>query len=210
MNRNGAWKWGGRLAGAALAAGIWICAARGATSVSNVGFSAYNIGGTNNPTLTLVRGVTYVFTVNASGHPFWIKKVQGTGTGNAFTNGVTGNGVTSGQLTFAVPTSAPNKLFYNCQFHSAMTGTINIVDAPTPPAARIVSLSVGAQVVMQSTGTNGWTPVPEYLCDAADTNWTAVASFTNTFANGTNTTTFDRPDPICGSSVFLRIRQQAN
>jgi hypothetical protein len=180
------------------------------TPVSNVGASAYNIQGTNNPTLTLVRGVTYLFSVNASGHPFWIKTARSTGTGSAYNSGVTGNGVSAGQLTFAVPTNAPNQLFYNCQFHTAMSGIINLADAPSPPVVRIVSLSVGSRVVIQSTGTNGWTPVPEYKCDLADPGWTALTSFTNAFANGTNTTTFDPPDPVCGPGVFLRIRQDPN
>ena len=38
--------------------------------------------------------------------------------------------------------------------------------------------------------------------------WSPVPSYTNTFANGTNTTVFERLDPICGPNVFLRISQQ--
>jgi hypothetical protein len=38
--------------------------------------------------------------------------------------------------------------------------------------------------------------------------WASVPGFTNTFANGTNVTTFDRLDPICGPNVFLRVSQQ--
>ena len=101
-------------------------------TVSPVGSSAYNISGTNNPTLTLTRGVTYTFNISASGHPFYIKTLQSTGTGNAFNTGVTGNGMTSGTLTFTVPDTAPNTLFYDCANHIAMTGTINIVSAPEP------------------------------------------------------------------------------
>ena len=52
----------------------------------------------------------------------------GTGTTNAFTDGITGNGMVSGALVFTVPTSAPSTLYYNCQFHSGMTGTITILD----------------------------------------------------------------------------------
>jgi hypothetical protein len=75
---------------------------------------------------------------------------------------------------------------------------------------RIVSLSVGSRVVIQSTETTDWTPVPEYTCDVAHPAWTAPTSFTNAFANGTNTTAFDSPDPVCGPGVFLRIRQDGN
>ena len=199
-----------RLTAFVLALGTLSSAAQTSNSVGNVGFSAYNINGTNNATLTLVRGVTYLFNVNASGHPFWIKSVSSTGTGNAYSNGVTGNGVQVGTLTFAVPTNAPATLFYNCQFHSAMKGTLNIIDPPSPPVVRIVSISVGKAVVVASTGVAGWSPVPEYCCELPPTNWTAVSTSTNVFANGTNTTSFDRLEPVYGPSVFIRIREQHN
>ena len=100
--------------------------------------SVYTIDGSSNPTLALLRGFTYTFTVNATGHPFWIKTSQTTGTGNAYSSGITNNGITSGVLTFSVPYNAPNTLYYICQYHSAMTGTITISDAgpegpPGPP-----------------------------------------------------------------------------
>ena len=185
-------------------------AAQTSNSVGAVGTSAYRINGTNNPTLTLMRGVTYLFNVNALGHPFWIKTASSVGTGNAYSAGVTSNGVQVGTLTFAVPTNAPNALFYNCQFHSAMKGTLNVVDPPSPPTVRIVSISVGSTVVVTSTGATGWSPVPEYCCALPPTNWTAVAAFTNVFATGTNTTSFDRLNAIGGSNVFIRIRAQQN
>ena len=101
--------------------------------VSSGGASAdvFNDGGftnANNPNLTLKRGETYTFTVNSPGHPFYINSSQGTGTSNAYVNGVTNNGATDGTITFTVPDNAPDTLYYNCEFHSAMTGTITITD----------------------------------------------------------------------------------
>jgi hypothetical protein len=90
--------------------------------------TAYVIDGVSNPDLTFCRGSTYVFSVNATGHPFYIKTVQGRGTGNAYSTGVGGNGADVGDVTFAVPSDAPATLFYNCSLHTAMTGTIHIVD----------------------------------------------------------------------------------
>jgi hypothetical protein len=104
------------------------CQAAGTLQVSNSGMTAYVIDGASNPTLTFCRGNTYVFSVNASGHPFYLKTVKGTGTGNAYTSGVSGNGVTTGDLTFTVPSDAPDTLFYVCSLHSAMTGIIHIVN----------------------------------------------------------------------------------
>ena len=193
-----------------LGLGTIFAPAQTSFAVSSVGQSAYSINGTNNPTLTLMRGMTYLFNLNASGHPFWIKTVSTTGTGNAYNTGVVNNGVQVGTLTFAVPTNAPSTLFYICQFHSAMKGTFNFIDPPPPPVVRIVSIEVGQAVVVTSTGAAGWSPVPEYSCSLPATNWTAVSTFTNVFANGTNTTSFNRLDPPCGPSVFIRIRGQPN
>jgi len=64
---------------------------------------------------------------------------------------------------------------------------------------------------MTSTGTNTtWLLIPEYNSNLLNATWASVPTYTNTFANGTNTTVFDRLDPICGPNVFLRLRQQEN
>ena len=104
------------------------CHTAGTLQVTNSGMSAYTIDGAANPSLTLCRGSTYVFALNAPGHPFYINAVQGTGTSHAYSNGVTGNGATGGDVTFVVPADAPDTLYYNCAIHAAMTGTIHIVD----------------------------------------------------------------------------------
>jgi hypothetical protein len=83
----------------------------------------------DNPTLTLVRGVTYTFNLNASGHPFYIKTANVTGPGSTYNTGVTNNGDDVGIITFTPAAGSPNTLYYNCQFHSVMAGQINIVDA---------------------------------------------------------------------------------
>ena len=101
--------------------------------VTNTGTTAYVLNGgdltnASNPSLTLTRGMTYTFTVNASGHPFFIKSVQGNTNANAYNSGVTNNGSQNGTVSFTVPMDAPNTLYYNCQFHSAMTGVLTIID----------------------------------------------------------------------------------
>jgi len=103
-------------------------------TVTNSGASSYTIDGSSNPTLNLLRGFTYIFNVSAPGHPFWIKTTQVTGTGNAYSSGVTNNGTASGNITFAVPYDAPNTLYYICQHHGSMSGTISISNVgPTGP-----------------------------------------------------------------------------
>ena len=101
-------------------------------NVTNSGADHYSFTGygfpsaANDPDLYLVRGETYHFVVNASGHPFYINTVSGTGSGNAYSTGVIGNGTDTDTVKFTVPMDAPNKLFYNCSNHSAMAGTIYI------------------------------------------------------------------------------------
>ncbi len=96
-------------------------------NVTNDGANAYIINSASNPDLTLVRGHTYTFNVNAAGHPFAIKSVQDPGNGDLWNEGVTNNEVEVGAVTFLVPQDAPDTLFYDCEIHSAMTGTLHII-----------------------------------------------------------------------------------
>ena len=101
--------------------------------VSNNGASDFTVKSSDNisyndPTITLVRGKTYEFDINSPGHPFWIKTAQSVGSSDIYSSGIINNGVTNGKITFTVPTDAPDTLYYNCQFHSAMSGMINITN----------------------------------------------------------------------------------
>lgn len=97
-------------------------------AVTHNSTSSYLIGGDTNPTLTLFRGRTYTLNVNALGHPFRIKTTRSTGQGDMYTTGVTNNGTDVGTITFVVPQSAPDTLYYQCEFHASMGGTINIAN----------------------------------------------------------------------------------
>ena len=98
--------------------------------VTNSGSGAYLIDGVSNGSITLTRGGTYTFNVNASGHPFYIQTTgNGYNSNNVYSTGVTGAGAQVGTVTFVVPSNAPNTLFYQCEFHSAMFGQINIISA---------------------------------------------------------------------------------
>ena len=109
-------------------------------TVTNNSQSAYEFRhreNVNNPILTLYRGNTYRFDVNAKGHPFWImtepykSKVSADGsTSTVFDTGVTNNGTDYGTVTFTVPTTgAPDTLYYQCGNHDAMYGILQIKDA---------------------------------------------------------------------------------
>lgn len=97
-------------------------------TITNNGTGNYVINSQVNPTLNLVRGQTYTFNINASGHPFWIKTALSLGdTADVYNNGVGNNGDDNGIIDFTVPLDAPDTLYYNCQYHTTMRGTINIL-----------------------------------------------------------------------------------
>ena len=168
-------------------------------------------GGDPNPTLTLTRGVTYTFFIDADpSHPFEIASDL---VGTTWDEGVVNNNIFNGLLTFTVPVNAPDTLYYICSIHF-FGGEITIVDPPLPPVlVRIVSLDVStSNVVIRSLGTNGngWLAIPEFSSNLLVSNWTMVPSFSNSFLNGTNVTAFSRLDPICGPNVFLRMKNVKN
>ena len=79
----------------------------------------------NDPTIYLARGQSYEFDLNASGHPFHIQTSSGAyNASNLYTTGVTNAGAAVGRIKFAVPFAAPNTLYYVCENHPAMNGTI--------------------------------------------------------------------------------------
>tara|TARA_A100001015_G_scaffold297398_1_gene378868 strand:+ start:834 stop:1313 length:480 start_codon:yes stop_codon:yes gene_type:complete len=81
-----------------------------------------NVSG-NDPNLTFSVGDTINFIVDASGHPFYLKTVAGTGTGNTI-SGLTNNGTQSATISWT-PTSA-GTFYYQCSLHGGMVGTITI------------------------------------------------------------------------------------
>ena len=82
----------------------------------------YFIDGLQQGTITLYKGFTYNFDLSSvpSSHPF---KIGTSANGNQYTSGVS----TSGNImSFTVPLDAPSTLYYYCQYHSNMGGTITI------------------------------------------------------------------------------------
>ena len=98
-----------------------------AAGASDYTFSGPGFTGTaNDPTLYVMRGMTYAFDNSTLGgaHPFRIQSTQGL-SGTAYTAGQTGSGTSV--LYFTVPMDAPSTLYYQCTVHAAMNGQINVV-----------------------------------------------------------------------------------
>ena len=101
-------------------------------ATSNSGSGAYTLNGTDrlgpvsgsNQTVTISVNDTVTFSMNAPGHPFYIKNANSTGTGNIVTNPLaTGQGASSSGNVVWTP-AAVGTYHYNCQFHGAMHGLI--------------------------------------------------------------------------------------
>ena len=94
------------------------------------GSSAYRFAGpgvlntTDDPTIYLHRGFTYIFENSTGGsHPFAIRYSSGgTGYGSTYLSGSQ-----TGTQIFTVPFDAPPTLVYQCTIHGSMLGTFNIV-----------------------------------------------------------------------------------
>lgn len=157
--------------------------------VRNSGF-VFFINDVRFPNLTLVRGSTYTFDVQtSSSHPFHIESP-----------GVDINDISSGVITYFVPTNN-QKYYYECTVHGEqMRGMITTVAAPH---IEILNLSVGTNLVLTSTATNNWKVYPEYTSGLGDTNWFALTVQSNRFINGARETICGRPD---GDAVFIRIK----
>ena len=103
-------------------------------TVTAPGNSAYVIDGwdkngpissVNNKNIAMSVGSIIKFNLDCTGHPFWIKTVQGNGTGNQYQNTdyiSNNNGKISGYTVFSPPSTGT--WYYNCENHTAMTGTI--------------------------------------------------------------------------------------
>ena len=92
--------------------------------VSNLGSGSYTVNGISNAPMYFEKGKKYRIVVNATGHPFWIQSVSGAySSGNIYNTGITNNGTQSGSIIVELPQNAPT-LYYACQFHSSMAGSI--------------------------------------------------------------------------------------
>ncbi len=115
-------------------------------TVSNTGQTSWSVNGTdrngvvsgNNPTLNFADGDVIWFTVSTNAdHPFLVKTVNGNGNGNQLPeyqgsgNGVNGNGAGSfpsfgGIVKLYTLGLAGTTLYYNCENHTPMNGSIII------------------------------------------------------------------------------------
>ena len=95
--------------------------------VTNSGIGSYLINGTSNGLINFEKGKKYRIHVNATGHPFWIQSVSGAyNLGNVYSSGITNNGTQLGYIIVELPQGAPDNLYYACEYHPSMSGSISV------------------------------------------------------------------------------------
>ena len=95
--------------------------------IANSGSGAYLVNGVSNGLITFEKGKKYRVHVNATGHPFWIQTVSGAySSGNVYSTGITNGGTQAGYILVELPQDAPDNLYYACEFHSSMAGSISV------------------------------------------------------------------------------------
>jgi hypothetical protein len=144
--------------------------------VSNSGTGGYLVNGVLNGTINFVKGKKYRIIVNAVGHPFWIQTSYGAyNPADVYSTGVTNAGTDSGSILVELPLSAPDDLYYACQYHSTMKGTINskpdeLLDYATSSAATAYTItSANSAKTTEFTATTDVTiTIPS---DPSNTTW---------------------------------------
>ena len=183
-------------------------------NVGNVGSGAYTLNGNdrngsvsgNNATVTIHRGDTINFVVNASGHPFYINHTAGTGTSNAVQYPqATNNGTQNGTISWSpnqrtASSTGGEQFYYNCQFHGSMQGSIIVQSGNrTSPV-----INVGALDDQYATGTKErkvnysdmgnnidlFSPADGSLAATVGTYGTDIPRYDDTYLSKNNNTTW--------------------
>jgi hypothetical protein len=164
----------------------------------------------NSLNFSLNAGAKYIFSMNTSSeHPVDICTQPNV---SSYYSGASSQIVNSGTVTLTIPaTNYPKTLYYICDNHM-FYGIITVNPPQPPPSATIVNASVTTDIVLTfSGGTNTIQLTPQFNSNLVSGAWLPVPKYTNNYSgNGTNTTSFERLDAICGPNVFLRISQTTN
>jgi len=115
-------------------------------------FKFSTTGDSENPNIKLYKGNTYKFNVDAKGHSFKIMTepykegiAEDGSTSVIYSTGVTNQGADNGTVTFTVPTTAPDVLYYQCGNHSAMNGIFNVAKVETNSKIDVAKEILGAK-----------------------------------------------------------------
>jgi len=164
---------------AVTAGSLTVVPAALAVGVANSGASAYTLSGGatgDNANVAIKVGQTVNFTVNASGHPFYIR--DSNGGSNVSSPAATGQGAVSGVVSWTPNTTGT--YYYQCGNHNAMVGTITVtsadITADVAQAANVFTITPSA--VEANAGTFSLT---FNVTDGVNGSVSTVSAFTLSF-----------------------------
>ena len=181
--------------------------------VTNSGMT-YLVNGVSNGTINFKKGKKYRIIVNAPGHPFWIQTVNsGYSAGNIYSTGITNAGTDNGSIIVELPQSAPDNLYYVCQYHSMMRGSINsylvdVVEYATSSSATsyTISSSNSGRMTEFTSGTDVTITIPN---DASNTTWPIGSSLElRQMGAGRLIFSVTSPATIVSTDGYLKTRTQ--
>ena len=154
--------------------------AASAIAVVNNGSGAYTLSGGatgDNSNVDIVVGQTVNFTVNASGHPFYIR--DSNGGANVSSPAATGQGATSGVVSWTPNTAGT--YYYQCGNHAAMVGTITVgaatVSATVAQADNVFTITPSTNTAAENTFSLTFN-----VTDGLNGSVSAVSAFTLSFS----------------------------
>jgi hypothetical protein len=106
---------------------------------------AFIIDGVTQPALTLYRGVTYRFDYSDNSNSSHPLRISTTAEGLQYNTGYSSfgtRGTAGAYIQFIVPMEAPDTMYYNCEVHSGMGNTINIISPSLTSSVSTVSSNV--------------------------------------------------------------------
>jgi hypothetical protein len=182
--------------------------------ITNSGSGGYLVNGVLNGTINFKKGKKYRIIVNAPGHPFWIQTVNsGYSAGNIYSTGITNAGTDNGSIIVELPQSAPDNLYYVCQYHSMMRGSINsylvdVVEYATSSAATSYTISSAnsGRMTEFTSGADVTITIPN---DASDTTWPIGSSLElRQMGAGRLIFSVTSPATIVSTDGYLKTRTQ--
>lgn len=182
--------------------------------VSNSGTGQYLVNGILNGTIDFVKGKKYRIVVDAVGHPFWIQTSFGAYTlADVYSTGITNAGTDNGSILVELPQSAPDTLYYACEYHSTMKGTIDsrsIELLDYAPASAATSYTITSANSAKTTEFTAATDVTITIpSDPSNTTW-PIGSSVEVRQMGAGRLIFSVTSPatIVSSDGYLKTRTQ--
>lgn len=112
------------------------------------------VGLIRNPVIKLYKGQTYTFEINSPGNPFSIKTARSSGSNDRYTSyGLTGSPVEVGTITFTVPFSAPDVLYYQSEYDVDLGGVFQILSIEENSKIDVSTDIIGKKEYVLSDGT---------------------------------------------------------